>query len=132
MIDRINAWAAGVIGHSAGIIDWTIKYIKRMDIRTRKIMTMNGALHPRLSVGSLCLKRCESGRGLLSMEECILAETKSLSGYIRTKEKPMLKEVRRENFLSDEETNEEYQKRMHKDRSKGRVSLTNLGKIPNQ
>ena len=46
MIDRINVWAAGVIGYSAGIIDWTIKDIKRMDIRTQKIMTMNGNDNP--------------------------------------------------------------------------------------
>ena len=36
MIDRINAWAVGVIRYSAGIIDWTIQDIKRMDIRTWK------------------------------------------------------------------------------------------------
>ena len=73
-----------------------MKDIKRMSIRTREIMTMNGALHPRLNVESLYLIRYECGIELLSMEECVLAQTERLSRYIRTTEEPMLKEARRE------------------------------------
>ena len=39
---------------------------------------MNGALHPRLNVGRLYSKKCEGGRRLLNLEECVVAETKSL------------------------------------------------------
>ena len=56
MIDGINTWAVEVIRYSAGIIDWTIQDIKRIDIRTQKIMTMNDELRPRLNVGRLYLK----------------------------------------------------------------------------
>ena len=66
MIDRINVWAVGVIQYSAGITDQTIQDIKQMDIRTRKIMTMNGALYPRLNVGRLYLK------GMKVEEDCSL------------------------------------------------------------
>ena len=65
MTGGINTWAVGVIRYSAGIIDWTIQDIKRLDIKTQKIMTKNGALHPRSNVGSLYLNRYERGRGLL-------------------------------------------------------------------
>ena len=82
-------------------------------------MTINGALHPRLNVGRLHLKRYEGRRGLLSTEVCVLTETKSLSEYIRIKEEPMLKEVRSKNILSEEEMKEECQKRMHDNRNKG-------------
>ena len=56
MIDGINTWVVEVIRYSAGIIDWTIQDIKRIDIRTQKIMTMNDELRPRLNVGRLYLK----------------------------------------------------------------------------
>ena len=70
-------------------------------------MTINGTLHPRSNIGRLYLKRYEGGRGSLSMEVCVLAETKSLSVYIRAKEEPVLKEMRSENILSEEKTKEE-------------------------
>ena len=41
---------------------------------------------------------------MISVEKCILAERKRLTEYMRTKEEPMLKELRRENILSEEET----------------------------
>ena len=66
----------------------------------------------------LHLKRYKGRRGLVTVEDCVLAETKDLSEYIRTQEEAMLKEVRRENILSAEETKEEYQKKMHDDRIK--------------
>ena len=53
------------------------------------------------------------------MKECLPVETKSPSEYIKTKEEPMLKEVKGENILSEEWTKEEYQKSMHDDRIKG-------------
>ena len=74
-------------------------------------------------------------RELFSAEECVVAETKSLSRYIRAKEEPMLKEVRGGNILSEEQTKEEYQNKMHDDWSKGsqrRVCMANLGKVPKQ
>ena len=119
MINGINEWAVGVIRYSAGVIDWTLQDIKRMDVKTRKQMTMNGALHPRANVGRIYLKRNEGGRGLLSVEECVLAETKGLSEYIGRNEEPMLIQVREENIFNEEETKEEYQKRLHQERVKG-------------
>ena len=53
------------------------------------------------------------------MEKCVLANMKRLSAYISRKKEPMLKEVKRESILSEEETKEEYLKIMHDDRIKG-------------
>ena len=87
------------------------------------------ALYPRSNIGRLYLKRCEGGRGLLSVEECVLAEMKSLSEYITMKEEPMLKEVRRENIFSEKEMKEEYQKTMHDNRSKDFTEKSLYGKL---
>ena len=121
MVAGINAWAVGVIRYTAGILDWTIEDMKRMDIKTRKMLTMGGALHPRANVGRLYLKRREGGRGLISVEECIKAESKGLYEYIqeKAKEEPMLEEVRKENILMEDETKDAYQKRLHLERATG-------------
>ena len=45
LIRGINAWAIGVVRYSAGIIDWTERELKRMDVKTRKTLSMAGAFH---------------------------------------------------------------------------------------
>ena len=57
MIDRTITWTVGVIWHRAGTIDLTIQDSKKIDRRTHKIMTPNGALHPPSNVERLYLKK---------------------------------------------------------------------------
>ena len=85
MFKGINAWAVGVVRYSAGILDWNSEDVRRMVVKTRKILTMNGALHPRSNVDRIYLKRNEGGRGLLSIEECVKSEEKGLYEYINDK-----------------------------------------------
>ena len=129
IISGINAWAVGVIRYSAGIIDWTLEDLKRMDIRTRKLLTMNGTLHPRANVDRLYLKRNEGGRGLISVEECVKMEEKGLSEYVKASEEPMLKEVVKENILRENETKDEYQSRTYEQRMSGYMNKSLHGKF---
>lgn len=78
----MNVQVVEVIQDSADIIHWTIQDIKRNNIQTQKIMALNGEIHPRSKVLRLYSKRCEGGRALIGMKECVLAETKSLCEYI--------------------------------------------------
>ena len=64
----MKARAVGIIRYEAGVLDWTEEELKSIDIRTRKLMTMNGSLHSRGNVGRLCLTRNERRRELLSCE----------------------------------------------------------------
>ena len=47
----INAWAVSVVRYSGGIVDWTIDELQEADRKTRKLLTLNGALHPRSNTG---------------------------------------------------------------------------------
>ena len=47
LVRGINAWAIGVVRYSAGIIDWTEVDLKKMDVKTRKTLSMAGAFHTR-------------------------------------------------------------------------------------
>ena len=55
-----------------------------MDRKTRKLLNMYQALHPRSNVGKLYLQCGEGGKGLLSLEECFDAEKRSLGQQLKT------------------------------------------------
>ena len=56
-----------------------------MDQRTRKLMTMHKALHPRVDVDRLYVSRKEGGRGLASIENTVdVSEKHEKRGLITT------------------------------------------------
>ena len=82
VIAGMNAWAVGIIRYGAGVLDWTKKELKSIDIKSRKLMTMNESLHLRGNVGRLYLARKEGGRGFVSCEECVNVEVQNLGKYL--------------------------------------------------
>ena len=85
-VKAMNTWAVAAVRYTAGILDWTVDELKEMDRKTRKIMTMNGALHPRADVDRLYIPRDEGGRGMMSVEEVVRIEECSLSDYLKQAE----------------------------------------------
>ena len=57
LIKGINAWAVSVVRYSAGVLNWTKKELKGMDVRTRKLLTMFGVFHVKSNVYRLYMKR---------------------------------------------------------------------------
>ena len=86
-IIAINTYATPVIRYTAGIIDWPKEEITKLDIDTRKLFTMHGALHPKSNVSRLYWPRKDGGRGLYSIASTIHSEEKSLLDYTNEKEK---------------------------------------------
>ena len=56
LIKAINLWAVAIVRYSAGVIGWPVKELKRIDITTRKRMTLAGAFYMRSSVDRLYIK----------------------------------------------------------------------------
>lgn len=56
-ISTVNPWAAVIFRYEVSIIQWKENELKGMDRITRKMMTMNGALHPKSDVDRLYVKR---------------------------------------------------------------------------
>ena len=83
VIKAMNTWAVAAVRYTAGILDWTVNELKEMDRKTRKLMTMNRALHPKADVDRLYVSRNEGGRGIMSIEECVRIEECSLSDYVK-------------------------------------------------
>ena len=93
LVSAVNIWAVSVVRYTAGILEWKEKELKAMDVKTRKILTMNGTFHMRSSVDRLYLKRNVGGRGLISVEECVRKEELGLCEYVRSSDEWMLKVV---------------------------------------
>ena len=65
-----------------------------MDQRTRKLITVNKALHPRDVVDRLYVSRKEGGRGLTSIEDSADVSIQRLENYIEKKEGLLITAIR--------------------------------------
>ena len=72
-----NAFGVPVITPTIGILDWTIQEIRDIDIKTRKILSMNASFHPNSDIDRLYIQRKNGGRGLRSIET--MYESRSIS-----------------------------------------------------
>ena len=90
----VNTWAVSALRYGAGIPKWKEDDIAKSDRRTRKMMTMFGALHPKSNGNSIYLPRARVGRGLISCERCIRGEENNMEWYVRNSIEPLLEAVK--------------------------------------
>ena len=81
-MQAINTWAVALLRYGAGIVTWNKEEVKNLDRKTRKLLSMHGAFHPKSDIDRLYLPREKGGRGLISCETCIRSEENSLGWYI--------------------------------------------------
>ena len=121
-INAINSRAVSIIRYSAGIVTWRVNELQDLDRKTRKLLTMYSMFHKKGDVDRLYIKRAEGGRGLISVEDCVLIEKNCLYEYIRNSQEPMLKEIQGEgvvdigaekNFIKDKRKNNLKEKKLH-------------------
>ena len=71
IIKEINICAISLLRYSAAFIDLNCTELTQLDRRTRKLMTMHNALHPKSNVHGLNIRKKEGGRGLQGVEETV-------------------------------------------------------------
>ena len=101
IISAVNSRAVSIVRCGAGIINWTKMELEELDRRTKKLMTMYGAHHPKTDVDRPYLQRCERGRGLLGLEDYVQVEVHSLEKYLSTLKEKTLKEVSRSRIIEN-------------------------------
>ena len=111
-----NSWAVPIIRYTAGIVNWKKSELRELDRKTRKILNMNQALHPRSNVDRLYLPRSEGGRGLLSIEECVNIEKRSLGLYLKENEDEWLRNAWEEGLIEENEHPKAYKEKTSKTR----------------
>ena len=83
LIKGIHTWAVPLVRYSRPFLKWIRDELKQMDQRTRKLMTMHKALHPRDDVDRQYVSRKEGGRGFLSFENSVDASIQRLEDIIQ-------------------------------------------------
>ena len=112
IIAEMNAWAVGSIRYGSRVLDWTKEKLKSIDIKTRKLMTMNASLHQRENVGKLYLAIKEGGKGLMIYQECVNVEVQILDKDLSDSKEWMSKFVSGEKELSEVKAPNAFKKRL--------------------
>ena len=94
LMKGINTWAVPLVRYSGPFLKWTRDELRKMDQRTRKLMTMHKALHPRDDVDRLYVSRKEGGRGLASIEDSVDASIQRREDYIEKHEGGLITAIR--------------------------------------
>ena len=94
LIKGINTWAVYLLRYSGPFLKWTRYELKQMDQRTRKLMTMPNALHPRDDVERLNVsrkkERKKERRQLASTEYSIDASIQRLEDNMAKHERGLI------------------------------------------
>lgn len=117
VIKIINSWAVSLLSYSGGIVNWTKSGLAELDRKTRKLLTIHGALHPRSNVTRLYLPRREGERGLISVEGTINIEERNSDVYISQSQECLLKAAWKRKNVDEIQTPKEYKERMKKKRT---------------
>ena len=81
-IKALNTWAVSSLRYCAVIIKWTLGVLDVIDLKTRKIMTINMEFHPRSDVDRLYISRSKGSRGLIGCWNCVITDENSLCWYV--------------------------------------------------
>ena len=71
LIKGINTWAVPLVRYSEPFLKWARDELKQMDQRTRKLMTIHKALHPRDDVDRPYVSREEGEENLPAMKTAL-------------------------------------------------------------
>ena len=100
-IHAINTWAVALFRYGAGIINWKVDELKKIDRTTRKTFTMYGVLHPKSDIDQLYLKRKHGGRGLINIKMCVRSEENNLGLYVHGSNEMLLKGVKKSRYCQN-------------------------------
>ena len=90
----VNTWAVSLLRYSAAFVSWTKSELQAIDRKTRKLLTIYGALHPKSDVDRLYIPRKEGGRGLISTKHCVELAVRGLELYVHQSEEILIQAAR--------------------------------------
>ena len=103
-IKAINSWAVAIMRYDAGMLEWKVGELKKLDRKTRKLLTIYKGLHPKSDVDRPYVGREEGGRGLMSCESTIRSEENNLRQYLKNSNKNLLQGVKHVRILQFRES----------------------------
>ena len=73
----VNIWIVAVLQSSTGVLEWRKEKLMTMYRKTRKLTTINRALHP-----TIYLPRQKGDRGLINMKICVRSVENNFAFYV--------------------------------------------------
>ena len=81
-MDAIKTYAMPILRYGFGILKWSQQELRKMDTKTRNILTKFGFHHPKSCTQRLYVSRKFSGRGLISVVDCYRQENTAMAKYL--------------------------------------------------
>ena len=100
----MNTRTVLVVGYSGPFLKWTREELKQMEQRTRKLITMHKALHPRDDIDRQYVSRKNGGRELASIEDSVDASIQRLEDYIEKHEGGLIIAIRNDTDSTTDNT----------------------------
>ena len=94
LVHGVNTWAVSPLRYSAAFACWRKSELQAIDRKTRKLLTIYGALHPKSDVDRLYIPRKEGGRGLISIKDCVELAIRGLEVYVHGSEERLIQAAR--------------------------------------
>ena len=119
-----NTFAIPIITPTVGILDWTKKEIKDLDIMTRKIISMNGGFHLASDVNRLYTSRTKGGRGITSIEDMYESRTIGIMKHLEeaSDTNSLIQLVRKSENNNVMRLGKEFEKRIQEGQGTGKVT----------
>ena len=93
-VTAINQFALPVVTYGFGVVDWPQKHLNKLDVKTRKILTLHKVIYRNQCLDRLYLPRSEGGMGLQEVSASFKATMVSLGQYLLSNNDPLIQIVR--------------------------------------
>ena len=90
LVRGVNIWAVSLLTYSAAFVSWRKSELQAIDRKTRKLLTIYGALHPKSDLDRLYIPGKEGGRSLICNEDCVEVARRVLEVYVRGSEERLI------------------------------------------
>ena len=102
------------------MIEWTQQELENIDKRTRKMMYLYDAIHPRADVDHLYVRKDEGGRGLMSILDTVRYEKPSMIEYIRNRDSKIMTTIQHYTGKQIEKNRQRFREKQRDVRREGR------------
>jgi hypothetical protein len=93
-IQSLVSLSVPILRYSFGIVNWNQEELRKLDRKTRKLLTIPGQHHQKADVDRLYVPSNQGGRGLTQLEAAHAVEITNLAENIDRKEDPQIQIVR--------------------------------------
>ena len=81
-IEAVGSLAVPALRYSFGIVNWHQAELRKLDRKTRKLLTIHGQHHPKTNLDRLYVPRKQGGRDLMKLEEAQVVDRNYRTGGI--------------------------------------------------